>query len=66
MTVERNRRLLRELLLEGELVRAGLLRRAPLERALGGGAEIKTQSGELLEYASMEAWLQCWRRQGSS
>lgn len=66
LTVERNRALLRELLLEGELVRAGLLLRAPLERALAGRAEIKTQSGELLEYASMEAWLQCWRRQGSS
>ncbi|MDA8348072.1 MAG: asparagine synthase-related protein [Pseudomonadota bacterium] len=66
VTVERNRTLLRELLLEGELVRAGLLLRAPLERALAGRAEIKTQSGELLEYASMEAWLQCWRRQGSS
>ena len=66
MTVERNRPLLRALLLQGELVGAGLLRRAPLERALGGGAQIKTQSGELLEYASMEAWLQCWRRQYSS
>lgn len=65
-TVERNRPLLRELLLEGELVRAGLLVREPLKRALAGRPEIKTQSGELLEYASMEAWLQCWRRRGSS
>lgn len=62
ITVERNRPLLGELLLDGELVRAGLLARRPLERALAGRAEIKTQSGELLEYACLEAWLQCWHR----
>lgn len=66
VTVERNRALLREVLLEGELVRAGLLVRPALERALAGSAEIKTQSGELLDYACLEAWLGCWQRQGSS
>ncbi len=66
VTVERNRPLLRELLLDGELVRSGLVVRAALERALAGHAEIKTQSGELLEYALIEAWVQCWRASGSS
>ena len=66
LTVERNRPLLRELLLDGELVRCGLLARAALEQALAGRAEIKTQSGELLEYASIEAWLRCWRGPDSS
>ncbi len=65
-TVERNRLLLRELLLGGELARAGMLVRPALERALAGRPEIKTQSGELLEYACLEAWLACWRRQDSS
>lgn len=66
LAVDRNRALLRDLLLDGELVRAGLIDRSGLERALAGRAEIETQSGELLEYACLEAWLRCWPDRDSS
>ena len=38
----------------------------PLFYGTRGRPKIKTQSGELLEYACLEAWLACWRRQDSS
>lgn len=66
LTVERNRTLLRELLLDGMLVKAGLLARGRLEKAFAGGAEIKTQPGELIEYACTEAWLERWQSRDSS
>jgi len=66
LTVERNRSLLRELLWEGQLVRAGLLDPKPLDRALTGRAQIETESGELLEYAGVEAWLRRWVNRVSS
>ncbi len=66
LALERNRPLLRERLLEGERVRAGMLVRPALERALAGGPDLKTQSGESLEYGCLEAWLACWPRQDSS
>ena len=56
-TVERDRPSLRERLLEEELVRAGMLARPALARALAVGPEIKTRSGESLEYAaSRHGW----------
>ncbi len=42
LALERNRPLLRERLLEGERVRAGMLVRPALERALAGGPDLKT------------------------
>ena len=66
LTVERNRELLRELLLDGTLVANGLLDRPGLERSLAGRAEIETQSAELIEYACIESWLQRWYRRDSS
>ncbi len=66
LTVERNRVLLRELLLDGTLVANGLLDRSGLERALAGRAEVETQSGELVEYACIESWLERWHGRDSS
>jgi asparagine synthase (glutamine-hydrolysing) len=66
LTVERNRALLRELLLDGMLVANGLLDRSAVERALAGRAEIETQSGELIEYACIESWLERWHARDSS
>ena len=66
LTVERNRRFLIELLREGCLVRQGLLDPVKLARALCGAADIETESGELLEYAGVEAWLRQWVNRVSS
>jgi asparagine synthase (glutamine-hydrolysing) len=60
-TLEHNRPLLRELLLEGALVRQGIVDRARLGEVLSGKAtRIAAGSGELLEYAGIEAWLTRW------
>jgi hypothetical protein len=66
LTVEGNRERLRELPLDEMLVANGLLDRSGLERALAGRAEIETQSGELIEYACIESWLERWHRRDSS
>jgi len=53
--------LLRELLLDGALVREGVLDRTRLAEVLSGRATpLAAGSGELLEYAGTEAWLRCW------
>ncbi|HEX5207109.1 MAG TPA: asparagine synthase-related protein [Steroidobacteraceae bacterium] len=61
LTLEHNRPFLRELLLDGELVRQGIIDRARLAEVLSGRAtRIATGAGELLEYAGIEAWLRRW------
>ena len=61
LTLEHNRGLLRELLLDGALVREGIVDRARLAEVLSGRATpIASGSGEVLEYAGIEAWLRCW------
>jgi asparagine synthase (glutamine-hydrolysing) len=62
LTVQHNRALLQELLLDGELVRTGIIDRAKLAEVLSGRAtRIAAGAGELLEYAGIEAWLGRWR-----
>ena len=61
LTLEHNRAFLRELLLDGALVKAGVIDRGRLAEVLSGKAtRIATGSGELLEYAGIEAWLGRW------
>lgn len=61
LTLEHNRPFLRELLLDGALVREGIVDRARLAEVLSGRAtRIAAGSGELLEYAGLEAWLSRW------
>jgi asparagine synthase (glutamine-hydrolysing) len=51
----------RELLLDGALVREGIVDRERLERALCGGANrLQTGRVELFEYLGIEAWLRAW------
>lgn len=62
-TLEHNRGFLRELLLDGALVREGVVDRARLAEVLSGRASrIAAGSGELFEYAGIEAWLRSWGR----
>src|SRR6185312_787397 len=62
LTLEHNRPFLRELLLDGALVREGIIDRASLAEVLSGRAtRIAAGSGEVLEYAGIEAWLGRWR-----
>ena len=61
ITLEHNRGFLRELLLDGALVREGVVDRGRLAEVLSGKATpIAAGSGEILEYAGIEAWLRCW------
>lgn len=61
LTLEHNRGFLRELLLDGALVRAGIVDRTRLAEVLSGRAtRIASGPGELLEYAGVEAWLGRW------
>jgi asparagine synthase (glutamine-hydrolysing) len=61
-TLEHNRPLLRELLLDGALVREGLIDRERLAEVLSGRAtRIAAGPGEILEYAGIEAWLRRWQ-----
>ena len=61
LTLEHNRPFLRELLLDGALVRQGIVDRARLAEVLSGRATpLATGSGEVLEYAGIEAWLGRW------
>ena len=66
LTIERNRPFLRDLLQDGWLVREGVIDPHGLERALQGRADSETQSGELLDYAGVEAWLRRWREQDAA
>ena len=62
LTLEHNRGFLRELLLDGALVREGVIDRTLLAEVLSGRANrIAAGSGELFEYAGIEAWLRCWQ-----
>jgi asparagine synthase (glutamine-hydrolysing) len=61
LTLEYNRPFLRELLLDGALVREGVIDRARLAEVLSGRpTAIAAGAGELLEYAGIEAWLGRW------
>jgi len=61
LTLEHNRPFLRELLLNGVLVREGIIDRARLAEVLSGRATpVATGPGEVLEYAGIEAWLGRW------
>lgn len=61
LTLEHNRAFLRELLLDGELVRQRIIERAKLAEILSGRAtRVGAGASELLEYAGTEAWLRCW------
>jgi asparagine synthase (glutamine-hydrolysing) len=56
---------IRELLLDGELARHGLLNRAGLDRMLSGDPnDIRSQIGDLYECVGTEAWLFSWQRRG--
>ncbi|HJS90215.1 MAG TPA: hypothetical protein VJ738_09650 [Steroidobacteraceae bacterium] len=60
-TLEHNRGLLRELLLDGHLVRERIIDRRRLAEVLSGRATRTAPGpGELLEYAGIEAWLRRW------
>jgi asparagine synthase (glutamine-hydrolysing) len=61
LTLAHNRRYLQQLLLEGSLVREGIIDRARLTEVLAGQATpIPAGASELLEYAGTEAWLSRW------
>ncbi|MGH8180542.1 MAG: asparagine synthase-related protein, partial [Steroidobacteraceae bacterium] len=61
LTLEHNRAFLRELLLDGALVKEGVIDRGRVAEVLSGRAtRIAAGSGELLEYAGIEAWLKRW------
>jgi asparagine synthase (glutamine-hydrolysing) len=54
---------IRELLLDGELARHGLLNRTGLERMLSGNPnDIRSYMGDLYECIGTEAWLFAWQR----
>ncbi|HEY6516965.1 MAG TPA: asparagine synthase-related protein [Steroidobacteraceae bacterium] len=60
-TLEHNRGFLRELLLDGALVRQGVVDRGRLAEVLSGRAtRIASGSGEVFEYAGIESWLRRW------
>lgn len=61
LTLERNRTFLRELLLDGDLVRQGVIDRPKLAEVLSGRATgILAGASELLDYVGVEAWLRRW------
>jgi len=54
---------IRDLLLDGELARHGLLNRTGLERMLSGNPnDIRSYMGDLYECVGTEAWLSAWQR----
>ncbi len=60
--LEHNAGFVRELLLEGELVAAGIVDRQKLATALSGKASpLRASVGELLDFLGIEAWLRRWR-----
>jgi asparagine synthase (glutamine-hydrolysing) len=61
---ERNLVFMRELLLDGALVREGVVDRKKLATALSGKpSRVRASVGELLDFAGTEAWLRRWRGQ---
>jgi asparagine synthase (glutamine-hydrolysing) len=62
-----NLRVVRELLVDGQLVRERVLDRATLAKMLSpGGVGIGTGPAELMEYVIAEMWLQNWRAAAQS
>jgi asparagine synthase (glutamine-hydrolysing) len=62
---EHNIGFMRELLLDGALVREGLIDRKKLGLALSGKAsKLRPGLAELLDFMGTEAWLRHWRNQG--
>jgi asparagine synthase (glutamine-hydrolysing) len=60
--VRNNMPIARELLLEGVLVKEGLLERKGLELMLSGKpTRIESYTAELLDYLSLEAWCRSWQ-----
>ncbi|MET0534382.1 MAG: asparagine synthase-related protein, partial [Steroidobacter sp.] len=63
LLVERHRKFLRELLLDGVLVQEGLLDRAVVEEALSDRiSNSAVFPGELLRHLDVEVWARHWRR----
>lgn len=63
--LEHNAGFVRELLLEGALVGAGIVDRHKLATALSGKASrLQASAGELLDFLGIEAWLRRWHNQG--
>ncbi len=61
---ERNVTFMRELLLDGALVREGVVDRKKLATALSGKASrLRASAGELLDFVGTEAWLRRWGSQ---
>jgi asparagine synthase (glutamine-hydrolysing) len=61
--LEHNRAFVRELLLDGHLVREGIVDRNALAAVLSGKAtRIQASSGELFDYVGVEAWLRRWEQ----
>jgi asparagine synthase (glutamine-hydrolysing) len=60
----RNVTFMRELLLDGALVREGVVDRKKLATALSGKpSRVRASVGELLDFVGTEAWLRRWRSQ---
>jgi asparagine synthase (glutamine-hydrolysing) len=63
--IDHNLTFMRELLLDGALVQAGVIDRRQLSTVLSGKAYRAHSSGtELLDFVGTEAWLRRWRNQG--
>lgn len=63
--LEHNIAFVRELLLDGALVREGIIDRNQLTTALSGKASnIQVGLSSFLDFIATEAWLRCWRNQG--
>ena len=61
---EHNVTFMRELLLDGALVREGLVDRRKLATVLSGKASpVRASVGELLDFVGTEAWMRRWRTQ---
>jgi asparagine synthase (glutamine-hydrolysing) len=63
--LDRNIIFVRELLLDGALVRTGVIDRKKLATALSGKvSQTQSTSGEIVDLVCAEAWLRRWRNQG--
>ncbi len=62
--LEHNITFVREILLDGALVREGIVDRRQLLTALSGKpSKVQAGSAALLDFIATEAWLRCWRNQ---
>jgi asparagine synthase (glutamine-hydrolysing) len=63
--LENNIAYVREILLDGALVREGIVDKRQLTTALSGEAgTVQASSVALFDFIATEAWLRCWRNQG--